>query len=42
MKIVQVAEESGYRNVSHFTKMFKRMTGVTPQEYRSKYLGDIG
>lgn len=42
MKIVQVAEESGYRNVSHFAKMFKRMTGVTPQEYRSKFMGDLG
>ncbi|TMV44478.1 helix-turn-helix domain-containing protein [Paenibacillus mesophilus] len=42
MKIVQVAEESGYRNVSHFAKMFKRTTGVTPQEYRSKFLEDIG
>jgi two-component system response regulator YesN len=42
MKIVQVAEESGYRNVSHFAKMFKRMTGVTPQEYRNKFMGDLG
>ena len=29
-----VASKVGYDNFSHFSKMFKKMTEVTPQEYR--------
>lgn len=41
MKIVQVSEQSGYHNVSHFSKMFKKVTGITPQEYRNLFLEEI-
>ncbi|MNI28084.1 Bifunctional transcriptional activator/DNA repair enzyme AdaA [compost metagenome] len=34
LKISEIAELIGYFNFSHFTKMFKRETGTTPQEYR--------
>lgn len=32
--ITHVSELSGFDNFSHFGKMFKRLTGVTPREYR--------
>ncbi|SDD40523.1 two-component system, response regulator YesN [Paenibacillus sp. UNCCL117] len=34
LKISEIAEMTGYGNFSHFTKMFKKVTGHTPQEYR--------
>jgi AraC-like DNA-binding protein len=33
-KIVQVAFDSGYRNVSLFNSLFKRRFGVTPSQWR--------
>jgi two-component system response regulator YesN len=36
LKISEIAEVTGYFNFSHFTKMFKRVTGLTPQEYRKR------
>jgi two-component system, response regulator YesN len=36
-KISEVALAVGYDNFSHFTKMFRKITGFTPQEYRKKY-----
>lgn len=35
-KIGDVAETVGYRNVSHFSKMFKEETGISPVEYRNR------
>ncbi len=35
-KIGDVAQEVGYRNVSHFSKVFKEETGMNPAEYRSR------
>ncbi|MDR1533432.1 MAG: response regulator [Clostridiales bacterium] len=35
-KVVDVAENVGYANKSHFALMFKRITGMTPTEYKSK------
>lgn len=32
--IVQVAYQSGYNNLSNFNRMFKRITGRSPSEYR--------
>jgi AraC family transcriptional regulator len=32
--IVQVAAEAGFSDQSHFTRVFKRHTGVTPSDYR--------
>lgn len=37
VKISEIAVSVGYTNFSHFSKLFKRMTGMTPQEYRKKY-----
>jgi len=36
-KISDIASTIGYDNFSYFTKMFKKSTGVTPQEYRKKF-----
>ena len=32
--VVQVSEEMNFPNPSFFSKFFKRMTGVTPAQYR--------
>ncbi|WP_158602368.1 response regulator [Cohnella endophytica] len=34
MKISDIAAAVGYDNIPYFSRKFKRMTGVTPQEYR--------
>jgi AraC-like DNA-binding protein len=34
MSISKVANECGYKTVSNFNKLFKRITGVTPQGYK--------
>lgn len=36
-RVSDVALNVGYANFSHFSKLFKKMTGLTPQEYRKKY-----
>jgi two-component system response regulator YesN len=28
--IIQIAEEVGYTDIKHFTKVFKKITGLTP------------
>jgi hemolysin activation/secretion protein/AraC-like DNA-binding protein len=38
VKIIQVAMESGYRSLGLFNTMFKRAFGMTPSEWRQKYL----
>lgn len=35
--IVDVCWTVGFRDASHFTKMFQRHTGVTPSQYRQKW-----
>jgi two-component system response regulator YesN len=37
VKVSNVAELTGYGHFSHFAKMFKRVTGISPQEYRKKF-----
>jgi two-component system response regulator YesN len=34
MKISQIAEMVGYQDMKYFSKVFKKTTGITPQEYR--------
>ncbi len=34
LKIADVAVRSGYDNIPYFTKVFKKVVGVTPQEYK--------
>ena len=36
MSIMKVSMMSGYSNPAYFTKHFKRITGITPKEYRSQ------
>ena len=33
LKIYEVSERSGYKNVEHFTRVFKKITGLSPTEY---------
>lgn len=37
-KISDVAEAAGYKNVYHFSKVFKAQTGTAPSEYRKNIL----
>ena len=33
----QIAMEAGYTNFSYFTKLFRKNTGMTPNEYRKSH-----
>jgi len=35
--IAEVSEASGFQNISHFNKLFKKSTGHTPSAFRKKY-----
>ncbi|WP_026507578.1 2-isopropylmalate synthase [Butyrivibrio sp. MC2013] len=35
MKVEKVAEASGYQNVEHFNRLFKKKYGMTPVQYRT-------
>jgi len=36
LSVAEVAFRCGYRNVEHFSRQFKRMTGLTPREYQKR------
>ena len=36
MKVTEVCLQSGFGDLSHFEKMFKRNVGCTPRQYRQK------
>ncbi|MBS4210496.1 response regulator [Bacillus sp. FJAT-50079] len=36
MKILEVSEMVGFNNAEYFSRIFKRFTGITPQNYRSQ------
>lgn len=36
--ISSICYETGYNNISHFNRQFKKITGLTPGEYKKKYL----
>mgnify|MGYP001479948584 CR=1 FL=1 len=36
MSVTQISYKVGYNNIGHFNKMFKKITGVTPSEYRKQ------
>ncbi len=39
IKLKDIATELGYKNSTHFTRAFKRWTGLSPKEYRSQHCG---
>ncbi|MFC5651027.1 helix-turn-helix domain-containing protein [Paenibacillus solisilvae] len=41
-KIRDIAESVGYTNVNSFTRIFKKMTGLTPTEYRERESANRG
>ena len=38
ISVKEAGEKSGYRDANYFTKVFKRVTGFTPSEYRLQIL----
>lgn len=40
--IAEVSYESGFNNLSHFNKHFKRISGVSPSEYRKQHTQFLG
>ena len=38
-KVYQVAEKLGYSDAEYFSKVFKRVTGKTPAQYRKNFFG---
>jgi AraC family transcriptional regulator len=42
LSIAQIARMVGFRRPSHFTTVFRRVTGVTPRGYRDEGLRDGG
>jgi AraC-like DNA-binding protein len=39
LPVRQVARQSGYHNVAHFTRTFKLQSGVTPRDFRKSTMG---
>lgn len=37
MKIIEIAQKSGYPDEKYFSRAFKKYTGLTPREYRKLY-----
>lgn len=38
LSVVRIAQESGYQDASYFCKVFRHEEGMTPNEYRKKFL----
>jgi two-component system response regulator YesN len=36
MKLYEIGEKVGYPNQAHFSRIFKKVTGKTPMEYRNE------
>lgn len=40
LRIIEIANNVGFENVTYFSTIFKKMTGMTPYEYRKSVLGE--
>lgn len=38
MDVIQVCMECGFNSIAHFNRIFKRNTGLTPTQYRKRFL----
>lgn len=36
----EISDEVGYNNTNYFSKMFKKLNGITPKEFREQYTGN--
>ena len=34
LKVYEVAEQVGYRDIAYFSAIFKKMVGISPSEYQ--------
>jgi AraC-like DNA-binding protein len=41
LSIMEVCFDSGFNNLSHFNKQFRKTTGIPPSEYRKRFKGVI-
>lgn len=41
MNLTQVASATGFANLSHFNRIFKKVVGIPPGQYRRMFTGDI-
>ena len=39
LSILEVCLDSGYNNLSHFNKQFRKINGIPPSEYRNRFKG---
>ena len=39
LSIMEVCLDSGFNNLSHFNKQFKKINGLPPSEYRNRFKG---
>ncbi|MDR2470429.1 MAG: AraC family transcriptional regulator [Tannerella sp.] len=39
LSVLEICLDSGYNNLSHFNKQFRKNTGLSPSEYRRKFTG---
>ena len=38
LKLVEIAEKLGFNDANYFAKTFKKITGITPTQYKENYL----
>ena len=39
LSIIEIGFDSGFNNLSHFNKQFKRIIGMPPSQYRKQFKG---
>jgi AraC family L-rhamnose operon transcriptional activator RhaR len=35
-KVIVIAQKVGYNDIKHFNEVFKKLTGMTPREYKKQ------